>query len=155
MRIREYKDTDKHQILQLHVEFEREFYPRFNTEDHLLEENELEERYTYFIKQSGKFWVMEDQGVVVGYIGIKLHDDSAELIQLRVRKSHHRRGIGSLLIEKVEKYALEHGKKQIYLQTAEPLVKARKLYEKLGYTLTNTVEYSGFTVLAYIKNLII
>ncbi|MFW9778181.1 MAG: GNAT family N-acetyltransferase [Candidatus Heimdallarchaeota archaeon] len=155
MRIREYSPADKVQILQLHVEFEQEFSPDIYLENSLSTQSELEERYTYFIHQEGQFWVMEERGVVVGLIGVQLQEnDRAELIQLRVRKSHQRRGIATLLIKKVEETALFHGKKQIYLQTAEPLIKARTLYGKLGYILENTSKFSGFTVMTYKKDLV-
>ncbi|MFW9854457.1 MAG: GNAT family N-acetyltransferase [Candidatus Thorarchaeota archaeon] len=155
MRIREYSQADKVQILHLHLEFEQEFSPDIHLENSLSTQSDLEERYAYFIHQKGRFWVMEERGVVVGLIGVQLQEnDRAELIQLRVRKSHRRRGIATLLIKKVEKTALFHGKKQIYLQTAEPLVKARTLYEKLGYVLENTSEFSGFTVMTYKKDLV-
>ena len=97
MIIRDYHEADKNQILLLHNEFEREFLPEFHSEESLLGERDLEDRYSYYIHQSGKFWVVEDQGVVVGFIGVQIQaGNRADLIQLRVRKSHRRRGIGTL-----------------------------------------------------------
>jgi GNAT superfamily N-acetyltransferase len=100
---------------------------------------------------------MEDQGLIVGFIGVQIQKDNrAELVQLRVRKGHRRKGIGTLLIEKVEEVALTRGKKQVYLHTAEPLVNARKLYEKVGYRLelsTKTPSPFEFTVMTYKKDL--
>ncbi|MFX1513206.1 MAG: GNAT family N-acetyltransferase [Promethearchaeota archaeon] len=158
MIIRDYNEADKDKILQLHDEFTCEFFPEFHSEDPLREESDLEERYAYFIHQPGKFWIVEDQKLVVGLIGVQIRTDNrAELIQLRVRKSHRRRGIGTLLIEKVEEYALSLGKEKMYLHTAERLVNARKLYEKSGYIFESsrkTPPPMEFTVMTYKKDLL-
>ena len=158
MIIREYTELDKVQILLLHDEFMSEFFPDFYTDGTLLEEGDLEEKHSYWVYQSGKFWVMEDQGIIVGYIGVQLQiDHRADLIQLRVKKSHRRRGIATLLIKKVEKYARSQGKEKMYLHTAIHLNNARKLYEKCGYTLIRSTKPSphlNFTVIQYMKDLL-
>ncbi|MFX0125624.1 MAG: GNAT family N-acetyltransferase [Candidatus Hodarchaeota archaeon] len=158
MIIRDYNEVDKDQILQLHDEFMREFFPEFLSEDPLREEGNLEEIYAYFIHQPGKFWIVEDQELIVGLIGVQLKTNKrADLIQLRVRKSHRRRGIGTLLVEKVEEFALSRGKERMILHTAERLVNARKLYEKSGYILESSTKTSPpleFTVMTYRKDLL-
>ena len=155
MKIREYKEADKTQILLLHDEFMREFFPEFHSGDTLID---LEEKYTYFIHQPGKFWIVEDEELIVGFIGVQLQTrNRADLIQLRVKKSYRRRGIGTLLIKKVEEYALSRGKEWMFLHTAERLVNARKLYEKSGYILKSSIKTSPpheFTVMTYKKNLL-
>jgi ribosomal protein S18 acetylase RimI-like enzyme len=132
----------------------REFFPEFSSEDSLREE----ESYAYFIHQPGKFWVIEEGEVIVGFIGVQLQTNRrADLIQLRVRKSHRRRGIGTLLVEKVEEYARSRGKERMILHTAERLVNARKLYEKSGYILESSTKTSpphAFTVMTYKKDLL-
>ncbi|MFX1515597.1 MAG: GNAT family N-acetyltransferase [Promethearchaeota archaeon] len=154
MIIRDYNEADKDQILQLHDEFMQEFFPEFLSEDPLGEE----ESYAYFIHQPGKFWVVKDREVIVGFIGVQLQTNKrADLIQLRVRKSHRRRGIGTLLVEKVEEYALSRGKERMILHTAERLVNARKLYEKSEYILESSTRTSPphvFTVMTYKKDLL-
>ncbi len=158
MIIREYNEADKDQILLLHNEFEREFFPEFHSEDFLSKEIELEERYGYYIHQPGKFWVVEDQELVVGLIGAQIQiGNRADLIQLRVKKGYRRRGIATLLIKKAEEYARSLGKEKMYLRTAKRLVNARKLYEKSGYTLESSAKSSPtleFTVMTYKKDLL-
>jgi GNAT superfamily N-acetyltransferase len=154
MIIRDYSEDDKKQILLLHDEFGGEFFPEFYSQ----ETSDLEEKYADFVYQSGKFWVAEDQGLVVGYIGVQMQEnDQADLIQLRVKKSHRRRGIGKLLIQKVEEYAVSFGKTQMHLHTAERLINARTLYEKCGYRLESSYNIPPpleFTVMAYKKDLL-
>ncbi|UCG04590.1 MAG: GNAT family N-acetyltransferase [Candidatus Heimdallarchaeota archaeon] len=78
-------------------------------------------------------------------------------MQLRVRKSHRRRGIGTSLVEKVEGFTLFRGKEKMILHTAERLVNARKLYEKSGYILESSTKTSPpleFTVMTYRKDLL-
>jgi GNAT superfamily N-acetyltransferase len=157
MIIRAYSEADKDQILLLHDEFEREFFPEFHSEEPLPEKIDLEERYAYYIHRTGKFWVVEDQELVVGLIGVQLQTDNrADLIQLRVRKSHRRRGFATLLVEKVEEFARSQGKEIMFLHTAARLVNARKLYEKSGYRLESVTKSSPpfkFTVMTYKKDL--
>ncbi len=154
MNLRKYHEKDMNQVLQLHDEFESVHFPEFRSQDTILGKLNLEERYSYYLQQLGKFWVMEDQGMIVGFIGVQFQpEDRVDLIQLRVRRSHQRRGIGTQLIKKVEEYVVTLGKKQIYLHTADRLVKARNLYEKLGYIMENTLESSEFTIMTYKKDL--
>lgn len=155
--IREYTEIDKPQILQLHDEFVSEFFPELQSDDSFAKESDLDKSYSYWTYQSGKFWVMEDQGKIVGFIGAQLQvSNRADLIQLRVKKSHRRRGIGKLLIEKVEEFVRSHGKDKMYLHTAEHLLNARKLYEKSGYMLERSTKapYLCFTVMEYRKDLL-
>ncbi len=99
----------------------------------------------------------EDQGVVVGLVGAQIQvEDRADLIQLRVKKSHRRKGIATMLIQKVEEYAKSLEKNHIYLHTAERLINARKLYQKLGYKLESSTDTSPpfeFTIMIYKKTL--
>ena len=153
MIIRDYNEDDKDQVLLLHDEFGREFFPELNSK----KTSDLEEKYTYFVHQAGEFWVADDRGIIVGYIGVQIQEgDYADLIQLRVKKSHRRRGIAKLLIQKVEKYVISLGKTQIHLHTSERLKNARRLYEKCGYNLENSFNSPpplDFIVMVYKKKL--
>ena len=155
--IREYTEADKVQILQLHEEFVSEFFPELHSDASLQEEIVSDERYSYWTYQSGKFWVIEDGEIIVGLIGVQLQTrNRADLIQLRVKRSHRRRGIATILVERVEKYARSQGKEKMYLHTAAHLINARKLYEKSGYILKRSTKTSpplGFTVMQYKKDL--
>ena len=154
MRIRDYHDNDMNQVLQLHDEFELTYFPELRPQDAMIGNLNLKEKYSYYLQQPGKFWVMEDQGMIVGFIGVQPQpDERLELIQLRVRKSHQRLGIGTHLIKKVEEHALAIGKTQIYLHTAKRLLNARNLYEKSGYTLEESIESAVFTLMTYKKSL--
>jgi GNAT superfamily N-acetyltransferase len=132
----------------------KENFPEFQSENIPIEKQKLEEKYSYYLDQLGKFWVMEEEKAIVGLVGVQVQSDGrAELIQLRVKRSYRKRGIGTLLIGKAENYVRSQGKSTLYLHTAKRLKRARNLYEKVGYTLENTIDSSGMTVMTYKKNL--
>ncbi len=154
MKIRPYHNSDKSQVLRLHDEFMKENFPEIQSEEISIEKQKLEEKYSYYLDQLGKFWVMEDQGIIVGLIGVQIQPDNrADLIQLRVKESHRKKGIGTQLVKHVEDFVCSQEKKVIYLHTAKRLKTARKLYENFGYTLEDTIESPGFTMMTYKKDL--
>ncbi len=58
----------------------------------------------------------------------------AEVQKVMVGPSHRRRGIGTLLMERLEAIARERAIRLVYLDTSEGPGGARELYERLGYS---------------------
>ncbi len=74
-----------------------------------------------------RFIVAEDDGVFVGCVQIKPHNDGArELASLAVAPSRQSNGIGSMLV----KALLEREKGELYLMCLKPMV---TYYERFGF----------------------
>ncbi|MFW9995954.1 MAG: GNAT family N-acetyltransferase [Candidatus Odinarchaeota archaeon] len=162
MELREYQPSDIKGIIILHDEFMREYFSEFYTDKHRITQDkpgqqvsELEDTHNSYIQEGGKFWVIESKGKIIGLVGIRIVDENtAELINMRVKKDYRGQGLGKKLLAKAEKYCRNTGRQKIILHTAKRLVIARKMYESYGFKLNNEQVVSGnFTVLSYIKDL--
>ena len=58
---------------------------------------------------------------------------AVELLAIAVDPEEHRKGIGELLLREVDKKAIEHGVRRIFLHTAAMNHSARSLFTKAGY----------------------
>jgi ribosomal-protein-alanine N-acetyltransferase len=77
--------------------------------------------------------VARDAGRMLGFGIMKYHDDEAHLLLLAVRADCGRRGIGSALVEWLEKAALVGGIGQVYLEARVTNEGARAFYRQRGY----------------------
>jgi GNAT superfamily N-acetyltransferase len=81
-------------------------------------------------KEFEVFFVAEENGRIVGTIGIKNEGD-ARISRMYVRKSERGKGIGNSLFEHALKYCRKKFKR-IFLSTY-PQMKAERFYEKCGF----------------------
>ena len=58
MRIRDYHNNDMNQVLQLHDEFESTYFPELRPQDAMIENLNLKEKYSYYLKIS---WTNKDR----------------------------------------------------------------------------------------------
>ena len=72
-------------------------------------------------------------GEIVGYAGIMIIVDEAELLSIAVAPSYRKNGIGQLLIEFLLNIAKEQGAVRMLLEVRKSNENARNLYEKNGF----------------------
>ena len=117
---------------------------------------------TWVAAHDGRVWVAEQDGAIVGSIGVlptRLHPREAdlvnraplELINLYVAHRARRRGVAARLIGQVENEARRRGVDGIELWSDTRFVDAHRLYARLGYRqqpetraladLSDTIEY--------------
>lgn len=77
--------------------------------------------------------VKDKEGLIVGFAGIILSVDDAEITNIVTKKDKRRQGIGSILINELIKISKEKGKDNISLEVNEENEYAIKLYEKNGF----------------------
>ncbi|MHA2096636.1 MAG: arsenic resistance N-acetyltransferase ArsN2 [Candidatus Hodarchaeales archaeon] len=77
------------------------------------------------------FFVIRNEGLVVGCIGIEIYDKTGLLRSLAVRPSSQGKGLGLQLVNKIEQYSGEKKLDTIYLLTET----AEKYFLKLGYKI--------------------
>lgn len=81
---------------------------------------------------------------VIGFAVMGYGDDAARLNLFAVDPIHRRKGIGTRLIQWLEKTALVNGNGVVYLETRMSNIAARKFYEGLGYkTIQHLPRYYG------------
>jgi GNAT superfamily N-acetyltransferase len=81
----------------------------------------------------GRLWVAEEQGQVVGCLRLEMVDDAAHIEQVSVLPSHGRRGIGTRLIEAVDRCGATRGMRRMSLTTFVEVPWNGPYYRRLGF----------------------
>ena len=89
--------------------------------------SELESTNSYF------FVAKNISGEIVGFAGIKIILDEADIMNIVVKKDFRNNGIGSLLLDYLISYSKSINLKTITLEVNEINIPAIKLYEKFGF----------------------
>lgn len=90
---------------------------------------------------------------VIGYVGYRLHEGFAEMMNFVVKKNYQHQGFGSLLFEE----SLEHFKKTgihtVSLEVRKNNIQARRFYEKHGFSVSHIKDhyYDEEDGIVYIK----
>lgn len=80
-----------------------------------------------------KYLVAHEQGVIVGYAGIALAGDVADIHNIAVIPSHREQGIATHLLDQLESWAISKKVEALMLEIREGNAEAFPLYEKRGY----------------------
>jgi ribosomal-protein-alanine N-acetyltransferase len=78
-------------------------------------------------------WVMEREGVLVGYSVVMIAVEEAHLLNLSIAAALQRQGLGSELLRFVIKLARDCNAQTIYLEVRESNVAGRGLYAQHGF----------------------
>lgn len=97
--------------------------------------------------ENDAFFVIEDDGDVVGTVGIKKEtEEDALLRRLFVDLKHRRRGCGAELLEKAIIFCRENGYKRIYFRCTDRMGDAMRLCIKKGFKEAEVLEVGGFKI---------
>ncbi|KAF9460859.1 acyl-CoA N-acyltransferase [Collybia nuda] len=99
-----------------------------------------------FLNGSSGFWVAEDGGEIVGFVGLDANvgeKGTAEVRRLVVSPYHHRRGVGTKLMDAVVQHAHMNGTVTLELITSDYNVGALSLYKKGGWQVRTKMRYAG------------
>jgi ribosomal protein S18 acetylase RimI-like enzyme len=102
----------------------------------------------------GECWVAEDEGRIVGTCMLSFPfptfdndyfsvDGHAYINQFAVEPELQGRGIGGLLLERIEQRAREEGAPDIGLDTADGAKHLIDFYRKRGYEVVDEIHYGG------------
>ena len=82
-----------------------------------------------------KYIIAVDGSQIVGYAGIALAGDVADIHTLTVVPEYRRRGIASAMLRELEWWAHKKGVSALMLEMREGNAEAQPLYEKYGYSV--------------------
>lgn len=99
------------------------------------------------------YFVAVIAGEVVGFADIRLGEKRAKLIGMVVDEQLRGHGVGSALIRKAVEFAMEKGKKTVYLQVRRDNVAAIRFYGSHGFILKNELERNGESVCTLYRKL--
>lgn len=93
------------------------------------------------------FFVMDEDGSVVGTVGVKEDtSDSALLRRLFVDIKHRRKGYGSALLDKAIAFCREKGYKHIFFRCTDRMKDAMNLCLRKGFKEVEALEVAGFKI---------
>ena len=85
------------------------------------------------VPKTRKYLVALDKQEIVGYGGVALAGDVADIHTLTVIPSFRRKGIATQMLQELESWAISKGIKDFMLEMREGNLEAQPLYEKYGY----------------------
>ena len=94
--------------------------------------------------KGGSCWVAEEDGTVIGLVGIMRDDEVDDVVWLgyfAVDPAHHRRGLGKQLFEVAVAAARDGNNRRLYVDTSStaPFTAARAFYKAMGLSLDATL----------------
>ncbi|NJL90009.1 MAG: GNAT family N-acetyltransferase [Coleofasciculaceae cyanobacterium SM2_1_6] len=110
----------------------------------------------YYHQTGGEFWVVVQGTEIVGtaaYYPTARGEKAVEIRKMYLLSSVRGRGLGSYLLQELEKAITAAGWQQIWLETATVLEGAVHLYERRGYLPTTGVETTRCDRI-YVKSLL-
>ncbi len=95
--------------------------------------------FNLFLKENSTYFVVEENGVVIGGCGIYptkgLPVKHAELVRFFLSPQSRGRGIGKQLMQACEEIAVSYGYTHLYLESFPEMEAAIHLYKKFGYQI--------------------
>ena len=85
------------------------------------------------VPKTRKYLVALDKQEIVGYGGVAIAGDVADIHTLTVIPSFRRKGIATQMLKELESWAVSKGIKDFMLEMREGNLEAQPLYEKYGY----------------------
>ena len=89
------------------------------------------------VPRTRKYVVALEENELIGYAGIALAGDVADIHTLTVIPTHRRRGIASEMLRQLESWAMEKGIHAFMLEMREGNAEAQPLYEKHEYSIVS------------------
>lgn len=89
--------------------------------------------FTFLTRKDAMFLVVEEKGKILGYCGLLMVLDEADVTNVAVRKDRQREGIGHFLVDSMIRLAKDQGIQMIHLEVRAGNETAIRLYERLGF----------------------
>lgn len=90
--------------------------------------------YEIFQNEFSYNFVLEDDKEIVGYIGLWIMYEQAQITTLGIDKRYQRKGLGLFLLERMITFVKEHGCESMSLEVRVSNEAAIRLYEKVGFS---------------------
>ena len=133
--IREIKKEDNPQIAAVIREvFISDDYPKTGT---AFADSQLDSMFETYDKPRSTYFVVDDNGKIIGGAGVSQLDNSeeniCELQKMYFLQEARGKGIGFQMIQKCLEKATEMGYEKCYLETLPEMLTAQHLYKKAGF----------------------
>ncbi|MHC5278784.1 GNAT family N-acetyltransferase [Listeria kieliensis] len=160
MQIKSYEEKYRDQLIKLVLGVQQD---EFGVAITLDDQPDLKDISNHYMNGLGHFWVAVQDDKVVGTIGVLFLENGNVAIRKLFTDAKYRGKeyqTGQKLLDTLEAFCIENGKKSIYLGTTDKFKAAHRFYEKNAYDEINKTDLPvDFHVLAvdskfYQKNIV-
>lgn len=106
------------------------------------------------LAQTGRVWVAEMDGAVVGFAVVHVQAEYVLLENVAVSPQARGRRIGARLLEFTEQHAKAYGREQVKLYTNEAMSENIGYYARHGYVETHRATDEGYHRVFFTKDLV-
>ena len=85
------------------------------------------------LAENSNYLVAKLDNEIVGFVGIKIIIDEADIMNIVIKKSHRNQGIGTLILENLISFSKQLNLSSISLEVREDNKFAIHLYKKFGF----------------------
>mgnify|MGYP001577293736 CR=1 FL=1 len=142
--LRRFTKTDSEGVKELILSILTKEYP---FDKSAYSDTDLDKIYEVYGGEKDSFFVMEEDGLIVGTVGVKEDiDDSALLRRLFVDIKHRKKGYGSELLDDAISFCRDKGYKRVYFRCTDRMKDAMNLCMRKGFKEIEALEVSGFKI---------
>ena len=80
-------------------------------------------------KSFSNFFIVQKQNMIIGCAGIEIYEEVGLLRSIAIDESSQKQGIGQMMVNKIEEFAIKEGVKNLYLLTDT----AEQFFLRLNY----------------------
>ncbi|NQU95852.1 MAG: GNAT family N-acetyltransferase [Candidatus Omnitrophica bacterium] len=144
MEVRMYKPEDSVAVKDLILSILEKEYPFDRSAYQDSDINDISGTYS---GRDSVFFVIEENGKVIGTIGVKKDaPESALMRRFFVDTNYRKKGLGSMLLEKAVEFCKSKKYKEISFRATDRMGEAMKLCKKKGFEEKDDLEVSGFHI---------
>lgn len=151
MRVRPFTKEDSDKIRELILSILTKEYP---FDKSAYSDSDLYDLTGTYNGPRDTFFVLEDNGNIIGTAGIKEDTkDVALLRRLFVNPSYRRKGYGEMLMGEALKFCQDKGYGHVVFRTTSRMTQAIELCKKKGFKKTEEIDLLGFKIYKFILSL--
>ena len=107
--------------------------------EYMIDNFQTKEAFVNQINDGYEYYFVEQEGVRLGYVGIKEETGQLFLSKLYLKAQYHGRGLAQDILKYLKAVAKERNLECLYLTVNKGNVKAIKAYERFGFIKTDDI----------------
>ena len=152
LQFRQYQSSDAEAVRELHILGLEQMGAYFGEGPWDADLNQIEQVY---LQNQGEFLVGLEDGRLIAMGALqKTSEGLAEIKRMRVHPDYQGRGIGQLILSRLEEKARELGYTRLHLDTSTKQLAAQHLYQKNGFYEVRRALIRGLDLIFFEKSLI-
>jgi len=150
-QVRRYREGDLAAVLSLHDRALKEVGAHAG---HGPWDDDLQSIAAVYLDSGGEFLIGELDSTIVAMGALRrIGPRRAEVKRMRVEPAYQRRGLGEMILRRLEARAVELGVRELQLDTTTVQTAAEHLYRKHGYVETGRGQLGGQELIMFEKQL--